>query len=447
MNYRPILVLAALMACVVPLASAQSPAVNNHDFPRAASPWECARADGWMNRQFWRDKRPDTTYFPRAGMPRPASTVDAVRRCLAKFTVEGTAARDLPGLIEAYLAAEQFTEADAAAAKLASAVASAPVEQKAWALVQIVRVYTGAPIPQLDFHVYTGAPVPRLDRAKEYLAQLDALGAPAAVERMFAHKAMADAAQLRDSVPLWENSIRAALAATQEIEGDAAKESAPFATTVYRSLAELEARKGDGQGAIETVEAGRAELVPLLPALERDFNQMLRWFTPLGEPVEPVKATRWFNAAEDAVHPAPGQPALLVFVNHYCVLECYPGYAALKRLRAQYEPRGLDITLIAHTQGSYLYQLARPEDEMPWIAEYFSEHLDLPLPLAVVHNEWQRRNDGRMIGFPMFSQSALAFPGNARVVHLVDRTGKVRLVLELTRENEAILDNVIASMF
>lgn len=409
------------------------PVVDDAGFGRFGGGWECARASTWGENRYWRDKRPDTVYTARTGNPTQRSTVDRVKRCMARFNLSSTAQRDILGYLQAMLASENEAQADAAAAKLVGVVSTAGVPAKSWALYQIVDTY-------LD------ASQPKLQKAEKHIAMLDAMGAPAAVERMLAHYRLANSARFRDSIPLWERELNAALAAHKQITGDTRREYAFESADVYLGIADLNARKNDPQSAVLAVETARAELVPLRQMVARYLQGAERPYTMMGQPAPPVQATQWFNTNGNNLHPAPGKPALLVFASHSCGNRCYPGYAVLRRLRAKFESKGLDIVIMTRTQGFYRNRLVKPDSEMVFIGNYFAKQLDLPVPLAVWQSELGRRDDGKITILSAPNDEALRPAPVLLPAYIVDKNGSIRLISSLSRTNEAVLEDVIASV-
>jgi len=413
-----------------PLATTPEPPVV-HSFARYTRPGECTAARVWHERQFWRDQRPDTIYYPRTGLPAQRRTVDAVRACVARFSVATTAPRELLGLGQAYLAAEQETDADAAFAALSRRAATDSVQAHAWTLYQIIDSYLGAAQPHLA-------------QAAAYLRQLDALGRRAALERMLAHDTLAKLARARDSVPMWEDELHAALRAVDALTGEHAKAYASAAATFYAGLAELRERQGDfaGMAALLTTMGDKVRALP--PDRSPPPPMLAGQVGLFGKPAPPVQATWWANSgAAGNVRPVPGHPTLLVFTTPNCGDNCYVQHAIVRRLAAKYGPRGLNITYIVSTSGYYRNQLVPPDTELVKITAYYLTDLKLPVTVAVWNTVFTgTRDDGRVLAQP--EPTAVAYGGEGPF--LIDGTGKVRLILALARETEAIYEDVIASL-
>jgi len=390
-------------------------------------PAACAHVASRAERQFWRDQRLDTVYYPRTGLRLQPSTVAGVKQCVARFDRQHVQFRDLLGLGQGYLAADQDRDADATFAQLAT---QTPRADKAWMLYQIV-------------DSYLSAAQPRLLSAQVYLTRLEALGASAAPERMLAHTALAEHARLRDSVPLETRELDAALRTMHEMTGDMPKEYAPASAEVYIARAALKARQNDATGARAELERGRSELVPLRQSVSKQFDRVSPLYQLLGTRASAVKATQWFNVEQSGIqHPTAGKPSLLVFVSHSCGGGCYTKYAILKRLVAKYGSR-LDVTLMARTEGFYRNELVSPDTGIVRMKAYFLDYLKLPGTLAIWHAPLGHRGDGRITVLSSPNNDAFQPSG---AVFLVDSNGIIRMTATLTTDNEAMLDDVIRSI-
>jgi len=397
-------------------------------FARYRIPVMCAEAAAFGERQFWRDRRPDTVYHPRTGTSLQRSVVTTTRQCLDHFSLDQTKIRDLLGAGEAYLAAEENSRADSAFARL---VAIASPANKPWVLSQIVDLYVNAALPNLP-------------KALAFAEQLDALGAAAAPERMIAHLSIVEGAQFIDSVSLQARELNAALAAMHEMRGDTRKAYAFWSATVYQYRAALKARLNDTAGVRRELMTAREELGPLRPAVRADLDAALEGYRLLGQPSPTVQATTWFNTTDPkTARPVKGKPSLLVFVSHSCLpVTCYPQYAVLRRIAAKYGAR-LDITLITRTQGFYRNKLASPDSEMVFAKQYFFDYLKLPGVLAIWRSDLGHRDDGHLTVLTAPNDEAFH---TSKAAFLVDSHGVIRLITRLSSSREAMLDDMIQSL-
>jgi hypothetical protein len=174
---------------------------------------------------------------------------------------------------------------------------------------------------------------------------------------------------------------------------------------------------------------------------------MLGMYTSLGKVAPPVQATQWFNAGPAGnTRPIAGKPALLVFASHACGSMCYTPYGVLRRLATKYAAQGLDVTLITRTAGFYKGELIRPDMELIKIKEYFLDRLELPVTIAAWKTDLGRGDDGRVTVQSAPNDEAYKPTGGVVPAFLVDKSGKIRLLMDLSREHEAIFESVIQSM-
>ena len=424
----------AVLSCGFAVAAtAQRPALNDTTMPRIQTAWQCSQARFWSGTQYWRDKRLDTVAYPRAGLRQPQVVTDQVRRCLARLSLETVPVRDLLALVEAHVAAEQYALADSAGTRLLREAGATP-EGRADVLEQMVRALAGASVPQLT-------------RAERYRAELEAMGASAALGRMDAALVVAQVAQMEGSLALWGNAIASARTASRQLTDSQRRERVNTIAMVALVYADWRVRVGDAPGALRAFDALRAEVVPIRPSMERTISgEFLPRFLPLGRTVSAVRATRWFNNSAP-VYPRRGHATLLVFVDQSCGADCYPGYAMLRRLRARYEARGLDLVLLARTFGYFRNKLETPEDEMRLTANYFATQVGLPVPIALWRPSMIRLPDGRVVSpddaYPNEAMIGVK-PGQRNFAVLVMPDGVVRFTAWLNRGNESVLSDVIA---
>lgn len=403
-----------------------------HTWQRYTTPLECAFDRKWGEREYWRHRRPDTTYIGTEGRADQSATVAASRACVERVTAVSVAARDQLILAQAYLAAEQFDSARKTLNALAAST-KGPPRDKAWVLYEIITVYLAATRPLLD-------------DALQYMARLDAMGVAVAPERMMAHQAVAQEAARRDSVSLQAREIAAALRASKEMTGDTRKEYGLHSADVYEDAARLKVRQNDPAGAMATIAEGRNTLVPLRPFVASSFDSQMPFFVPIGQSAPPIQATRWFNTgATGDRRPVAGKPTLLVFATVRCSL-CQEGYGVLRRLSAKYAKDGLDITLIARTTGYFAGRLLPADTEMIKISDYFLKDLKLPVALSVWRTDFGRRDDHRLIIESAPNERAYQPYEGYLMGFLVTPNGTVRLAALVNRHSEIMLDHVIGEL-
>jgi len=407
-------------------------------FSHYATPTECAMAARWHQFVGLRTLRPDTMYVPGTGVTELPSTVAAVRACLARFTVANTPARDLLGLGQGYLAAEQPDQAALAFAAVSKNVASAPAPTRGWTLYQIVSIASAAPRPNVPL-------------AEKYLAELETLGSAAAEHRLLAHTELARAARVMDSIPLWQREVDAALKASNDLKGDQRKVYAYASADMYDSRAWLKARLNDGAGALAELDAGLNALSGLRPRVAGVLEGEKSWFTPLGHAAPPIQAALWANTGPAGnKRPVTGKPSMIVFANAAVGGGAYSGYAILRRLVAKYGAQGFDVTLVTRTGGYFRSKLVAPDTELVKNREYFIDYLKLPFALAVWKTPLSKRDDGQVMVSAAPNEQAYQPPrpdDGPFSGFIIDAKGNVRLIAGVGKSNEAMIDHVIQSLF
>lgn len=399
-----------------------------HSFARYDTPRECLHDVEWIEEQFWRARRADTMYIGPAGRLFQEVTIREVRMCLSRFTVSVVTPDDLLALGQAALAANEPALADSALTRLSASVRA---DRKApWILSQIVGVYLDAPLPNFA-------------RAAAYAARLDAYGVEAAPERLLAHLAFVRRAEASDSVVVQARELAAARAASRAIAGDLQKEYAGATVQVYVGMARLAARRNDPVGARAMLDTGRQVLSAILPGAEQAIDLQAGWFHLLGMPAPPIVATLWVNTGSGGEHrPLTGHPSLVVFWS-----PSYPSSSVLRRLLQRFGPRGLDVTLVQRTVGFYRNQLVPPDTELVRRRDEIVRTFEIPVAIALWKTELGRRSDGRVTVESAPNDAAYQPPDNSLVTYVIDARGIVRLVTTLARDNEALLNDVLDSLF
>jgi hypothetical protein len=96
--------------------------------------------------------------------------------------------------------------------------------------------------------------------------------------------------------------------------------------------------------------------------------------------------------------PVPGRVTIIGYIEELGTGFIEPYLASLRRLHEKYHAQGLDIMLIARTQG---YAWGSPPldaaQEAKAIGWYYREHLKLPFTILVFSQQFSRRSDGRLI--------------------------------------------------
>jgi thiol-disulfide isomerase/thioredoxin len=177
----------------------------------------------------------------------------------------------------------------------------------------------------------------------------------------------------------------------------------------------------------------RANESYLLPAIAR--------YSLVGTAAPPISAPRWLNAPSDMKDMAmDGQVTLLEFTAHWCG-PCRESYPGINRLRAQFAARGFRVVMVTRYWGYYsqdgkMERPLAPDDELKRDAAYFQgHHLDVPVAIGDQTTAAPDRNDAnyKVSGIPQ--------------IHLIDRQGKIRLIMiGYDEANEPTLAGIIAKL-
>jgi hypothetical protein len=416
-------------------AAAQDPAPRGDDpYAFYTIPGECVQAARRVEQRVWRGRRSDTVYQAPAGNPFTADAREAAAACVAHFSLAAVAERDLMGLGEAYLAAGQDAQADSAFARMLALAASHPRDDRAWRLTWIV-------------NAYVNARPSRIDAAQRYAAVLDTMTNSVAVQRAMVHQAILARAMIMDSLPLVTRELARASAASDALSGDPLHEWVMLPVQTALNGAQLAVRMDQPDSAGHILERAQRTLEPVNRGAAATLGRTAQSLGVYRVPAPPIAAEFWFNTGDARpVRPASGHISLLIFVDADCGATCFPAYATLRRLAQRYQPTGLDVTLVAQTNGFYHEQLVpKPADEASLLRGFFLDTLALPGALAVSATNFGRRDDGHRTvdARPNLEQYAIGAIPQAVVV---DARGRVRLVTDIGPGTEAALAAVIDSL-
>jgi hypothetical protein len=412
--------------------SAQSAAPAD-PFARYETPGQCEQAAIRLNALFWRDKRPDTVVYAPKTDSVPAPVLQAARACAARFTVANVPERELLNLVQLYLWTHQGQLAQAAIDRLLAVEANKPVLDRGWTIEQLVLSLLNATPTQWT-------------AAQKYLAQLDALGAPVATWRLFAHTAVANFTSTLNDRAATIAEARSALAAAHAMSRDDRTDWVYALLTAYKALAEPVARVSGGSAARALFDTAETDLLPLRPTGTREYATLQRALTDARAPYTlfgttgtTIGATQWYNADADATHrPKPGKVSLLVFVSSACGGRCYPMYATIRRLQAKYGSSGLDVIFLASTHNYFRnHPMPSPAAESDSTGRYFVDFLKFDVPVALEETHFSRLRDGRLQADP--TPNRTAYYRNRSGV-LVDRRGIVTVVDTVAPSREHIWD-------
>jgi len=411
---------------------AQSPFIADSSadpFLRYATPGQCKQAAARLLGDYWRTRRYDTvTYAPLTdSVPKPVAT--AIQRCAARFTIETVPTHDLLDLVAVYLWTGQDTLAQRAVVRLdrTEQTASAAARGAAWY--------------QLSRQFLLARPV-RRSLAQAALARLDAMGAPAARWRLLVHLMYARLAMSWDDRSTSIEQARAAIVASRQMARDDRIDWADELIGVYSTLATSLATTNltAARAVFDTADTDVSPLRPTGSGDQQRLRERIAWnrarFAPLGlRDLPQLHASAWYGIPVDTLRPRHRVVSLFVFANASCGAGCYPSYAVLRRLSAEFRTEGLDIVLLANTHGYYREQpMSSPSIEADSTGAYLLDFLHLPATVVVETTTFTTLSDGRRSNEVPANQQNYP-PGEGAM--LIDADGVVRWVDRLEVDTEA----------
>jgi hypothetical protein len=160
--------------------------------------------------------------------------------------------------------------------------------------------------------------------------------------------------------------------------------------------------------------------------------QLLEPLASAGNSVPPLSGTYWYHTSHTTATgnawPEMGHVSLLVPIEDELDLSTA---AMLRRLAAQYEDKGLSITLVTKTHGYWLKNGTQtgpvsPAEEAVDDSAYYLGYLHLPVTLVVVPTEFTRDSEHRLQQAARVQYES-AYDQRKDAMILVDRTGHLIL--------------------
>jgi len=194
---------------------------------------------------------------------------------------------------------------------------------------------------------------------------------------------------------------------------------------------------------IEALPPGGMEAMALM-RLQEFIESLRQPYTLVSVAAPPITATHWYPTPSDsAARPRKGVVTLVFSANASCGGGCYSQYAVLRRLQASYGSRGLQIVMLAPTQGFFRNQpQPDPARESEQASHYLLDFVKLPGVLGVEETKFSFRPDGMRLN--MFGDTRRDyFKGRNAIV--VGKDGVVREVVGLDIYREQMLRDAIAA--
>jgi len=439
MPFKYEIVVASMLAAANLAAQAPTSAVtlaagvDAATFVRYRTPGECWQAARRLQQHYWRDKRPDTVRYAPLTDSVPTPVIQAVGPCAARFHVATVPVAELRNLAQLNLALGRDSLARQAMSRLMQEERVQPARDRGWTLLLWIRA------------LITVKPA-RFALAREYLDQLDALGAPAATWRLFAHQEVSRFALTMNDRATAEAEARAAILAGRQMSGEDRMDWVDQLRDAYLAAATPIALVRGGASALPLLDTMRTDLASLRPSGTRDHESLLTSFRDVRKPFQllgttgelpSVYASAWYSAPGDTIHPKPGHLTLITF----CDGSDYPMFAVIRRLSATYGARGLDVVFLASTRGYFRSQpMPSPSVESDSLGHYFRTFLSLPVSVAMETTKFYHIADGRRRNE---ETTNLRTYGRVPGAMLIDRHGMIRWISDVRPRDEAVWDAVI----
>jgi hypothetical protein len=369
----------------------------------------------------WRERwRESPATFQSDSIYNAATTqasINEVRACLASATVANTPPRQLWSLGNALLDVHEDARAAEAFARVLQQNRTAPVTEQAWWLSQL-------------FTAYLGEDSARVRTAFTYLAQLDALGAPAAGFRLKAHNEIYGYASARDSIAFMTDQARRARQLSRTLTGEMQREWLGEILAAVANQADVEQRRKQYQPAIAEVKAAIKELEPLNAALvHQTLDPVLQKLQVIaGNAAMPKTQAAYVYFPGQQTHettivrPRPGRVAVFITGSYqWGGFSESPGFVMFRfaqRVADRFGDR-VDVTILGEAIGMDGERLIPVADEAPLFPKFFHDYMKMTVPVVVFTPKVTgKAPDGRLIREPN--------PNSFAMATLVDKHGAVR---------------------
>ena len=373
-------------------------------------PGSCAQAPRRIDQLAARDFVDNTSYNP-AKDSTSRLAADSVKICANAFGGSTNDTWQLLnfGRVQLILAADSL--ARDAAQRYLNTIGMSAADKRAWALYLITSDNVAA------------RPA-RFVAAREALAELDKLGAPAGKARVLAHFIVARAAHRHFDEAMEFAEADATIAVWKTLPRPIGLQTSTQLAAAYTMKAEI-ALRSRGAAAAQAILDTAGRVVPaeaIFPS--RNIANFRKLYSTLGKVGAPIEAQFWYGAASSGPKPARGRVTLLTTAAHGCRASCRERYKLLRRYGMRFSGR-MDIIHLTRTFGFFSDSApVAPTDEARFDSAYFLGRQRLPGALAVYDSKFDWLRDGRRRNRP--SPQDTNYP--VAVVVIIDKKGIVRYV-------------------
>jgi thiol-disulfide isomerase/thioredoxin len=390
----------------------------------AAGPAECVTALQAFVPKRQQEVRPATGFTSELVKQVNDERVALARSCLARFDAATARPSQLPALSELFIAAGQPEEGRTV---LTRALAqSLPPADRASALATAINVTLNEPKGD-----------ERNARLETLVDELDAIPAATFDQKFNAHFRLLGYYRGDDIDAGIIKHATWVAGAAKAFTPDQRKTLGSRLVSSQVDMAEALAGQGLNDEALALLKKTQAEWSDIPRANESYLTPAIARYSLVGTAAPAISAPRWLNVPSDMKEMAmDGQVTLLEFTAHWCG-PCRESYPGINRLREQFGAKGFRVVMVTRYWGYYSQdgKLA-PDDELKRDVTYFQgHHLDVPVAIGDQATAAPDRNDAnyKVGGIPQ--------------IHLIDRQGKIRLIMVgYDDANEPKLAGIIAKL-
>jgi hypothetical protein len=359
----------------------------------------------------------------------PRVVIEIARRCDQQFAASAVPSTELINQMHLALIMGDDAQAQHMADRYVALFQD--IGQRRWALYKVGRVYLDA------------TPM-RFAAAQKVVAQLDALGRPAALQGEALHRMLTEVGWRRNDVALVEREALATLKSDGEIlPQDTTDNVAGGSGNQMLDLLLVELYRNPTGATQRTVQRARSvgykRVDDFLGLMQ--MSRMNWAVQQIGQTPPPLTAAHWAGGEpSDHRWPVPGKVSIYLQGDPSMGIEYW---AMWNRLTKKYGD-AIQLTVMNSTHGYFRDgPPLTPAQETARLGQYYREDLHLPAIVAVDEAAVQQLPDGRrLLGPAPYEQD----PYYRSSLIVTDTTGKIALLMPSGGLSEAVMDAWLARL-